>query len=618
MKRIMFWAVALLHCGLAFGKTSAVIENWSRELILSDTYKLTVREYRRVKIIDEQGYEHAVFHDYYDSFKKIRNVRLTVFDMQDKKIKTLTRLSALDMMFNPLYSVGDARMLVLDPQYRNYPFIVEIEVESTYDGFIGFPIWMPRYDHDLEVLNSEMTLQCDNDFKFKSVEMNGVPKPTVTEEGRRKTVRWSVKNLPAINKHLTYKSLAVQQPKVHLAPEKFMLENSVGEMSSWASFGDWYYTLNQRRNELSETTRKHLDSLRVVHGNDKRGLVKAIYKHMQSNTRYVSIQLGIGGFQAIPALEVERTGYGDCKGLTNYFSAMLNYCYIQSNHVLIYAGGDVPDLIPDFPSSQFNHVFLAVPFEADTLWFECTSQNSPPAHTGTFTDDRFALWVDNKKSKLIRTPVLDDRDTRKETTGSISYDNQGDAELRLSVLQSGIFYEDSEYYLSLTPDRIQRFNYGKFFFKDFQIDSFKFSFPKKDKPLLHLNYTLKVKGLGNALGGKFVMPGQVLPSLEKHIALDFVNKKTEISRAFSLTDSVTVKAPPGFRFSSLPEDAVLSSEYGTFELFFRKVDHESILVRRKAVMIKGTYQNEVFDRFYQLLQKVRNVEQRKIVLLAKT
>ena len=416
MKAILICASVILYGASGFAKTSAIVESWSRNLILTDNYKLTVKEFFRVRVLDEHGYDHAVFRDYHDSFKKIRNLRVTVFDKNNNKVKSLTRLSALDLMLNPSYSIGDARMLILDPEYRNYPFTVEVEVEASHDGFLGFPLWMPRYSHDLEVLKAEMTLQCDMDFNFKSLELNGVDKPTVRLAGKSKIVRWVITGLPAVNRHLTYKSLATEQPKVHLAPEKFTLDNASGEMSTWAAFGEWYRKLNLSRRELSETTRGFLDSVRALYPDDRAGLAKALYKHMQSRMRYVSIQLGIGGFQAISALEVERSGYGDCKGLTNYFAALLDYCQIPSNHVLIYAGDDVPDLIPDFPSNQFNHVFLAVPLAQDTLWFESTSQNAPAAYTGTFTDDRFALWIDSKRSQLIRMPALTERQSIKRTS----------------------------------------------------------------------------------------------------------------------------------------------------------------------------------------------------------
>ena len=101
MKAILICASVILYGASGFAKTSAIVESWSRNLILTDNYKLTVKEFFRVRVLDEHGYDHAVFRDYHDSFKKIRNLRVTVFDKNNNKVKSLTRLSALDLMLNP-------------------------------------------------------------------------------------------------------------------------------------------------------------------------------------------------------------------------------------------------------------------------------------------------------------------------------------------------------------------------------------------------------------------------------------------------------------------------------------------------------------------------------------
>ncbi|MEN9549839.1 MAG: hypothetical protein RIR12_2430 [Bacteroidota bacterium] len=46
--------------------------------------------------------------------------------------------------------------------------------------------------------------------------------------------------------------------------------------------------------------------------------VELLYTCLQKNIRYISIQLGIGGWQPYDAAYVANNDYGDCKALANF------------------------------------------------------------------------------------------------------------------------------------------------------------------------------------------------------------------------------------------------------------------------------------------------------------
>jgi hypothetical protein len=157
------------------------------------------------------------------------------------------------------------------------------------------------------------------------------------------------------------------------------------------------------RDVLPDDIKKKVHEL-TDHLTDTRQKVYALYNFLQNNTHYISIQLGIGGWQPFPADYVATKRYGDCKALSNYMVALLKEAGIDGKYVVIYGGRDMPDLVGDFPSLQGNHMITCVPLGKDSIWLECTSQTESPDFMGSFTGDRNAILIDADGGHIVHTP----------------------------------------------------------------------------------------------------------------------------------------------------------------------------------------------------------------------
>ena len=96
---------------------------------------------------------------------------------------------------------------------------------------------------------------------------------------------------------------------------------------------------------------------------DDIGNAKKVYEYVQGKTRYISVQVGIGGWKPFNASEVDKLGYGDCKALTNYTMSLLKAVGVESNYSVVYAGSSQKNIEDDFTSIQGNHVILNIPSE---------------------------------------------------------------------------------------------------------------------------------------------------------------------------------------------------------------------------------------------------------------
>lgn len=614
--RILIFILCVVTCAAVEAKTSATIEDWTTRMEVSKSGHLTIAERIRIKVFDKDGYDRSLFYTYYNSFRSVNSVHYTVYDASGNRVKRKGKNDATDVMLNPSYEVGDTRVMYIEPDFRSYPFVVEIEFELDYNGFIDFPLWMPRYVHDLEVKKASLTFVCPSDYKFRTVSYNGAGDPAVTTTAEVKQYVWNVQNLPAVAPYGTYKAFAEDQARVRLAPFSFQLDRKPGSFEDWQHFGEWYLKLNEVDDELLPATKKELDLIREASGS-QREMIEEVYRYMQGKTRYVSIQLGIGGFKSLPLAEVDERGYGDCKALSTYTKAMLDYLKVPSNYVLVYAGDDVPDVVSNFPSNQFNHVFLAVPLAKDTVWLECTSQLVPASYLGTFTDDRHALWIASGKSRIIHTPAYSAERNTKVSNCRATVDANGDVHLTVKRQQSGVYFGEVMAYKSLAAERLKNYNDAKFRYKDFSIQSFDFS-ENRERQMLMLNYGLKVHSLVKRVSDKLILPTNLLDPVESEIDVDRLNKITDIRRAFTLEDNVTIEIPKNHHIHFLPTAGKEESEFGTVEVQVSTGKDESVVVKRKVVINKGSYRGESYEKFNSFLDRIKSMENAKIVFQNKT
>ncbi len=84
------------------------------------------------------------------------------------------------------------------------------------------------------------------------------------------------------------------------------------------------------------------------------------FSYVSREIRYVSIQIGIGGYKPSSPADVVKNGYGDCKDKTFLLRAVLEQWGLKSYAVLVRTR-DLGPLLPDVPCmDMFNHMITAV------------------------------------------------------------------------------------------------------------------------------------------------------------------------------------------------------------------------------------------------------------------
>ena len=116
------------------------------------------------------------------------------------------------------------------------------------------------------------------------------------DDGKKKSYTWHVKNMKPVSAEQGAANSAYIYPSVKLAPNKFSYYGYKGDLSSWKNYGLWIKQLYAGLDQLPDDRKTFFNDL-VKNATDDKEKIGLIYNYLQRNFRYVSIQLGIGGFK---------------------------------------------------------------------------------------------------------------------------------------------------------------------------------------------------------------------------------------------------------------------------------------------------------------------------------
>ncbi|MEO6231408.1 MAG: DUF3857 domain-containing protein [Ferruginibacter sp.] len=523
--------------------------------------KASYKVHQVVTILDENGKDELEFHEFSDQFHSLETVNIQLFDSKGSSIKKYKR-SDLSIQTSGEGLVPDGKVYFIQFPPTGYPVTMMVDYELRYTGLLNYPDYDVQFPEQA-VENSMFTamVPVDLDLRHKNKNTNLVP--VIAADGKVKTYTWVSKNLPALEYEAGSVSRSSRYPHVILSPNKFELDNYAGDMSSWESFGKWYGDLSKKTSNLTDDRKEFFKSMVKDAGSDLEK-IKLVYNYLQTNCRYVSIQLGIGGFKPFEADFVDKKKYGDCKALSNYTQACLGAVGIKSYQALINASYNQEPVDPTFPHNGFNHVIVCVPLKKDTVWLECTSNSTEPGELGNFTENRNALLITENGGKLVPTPKSKASENILTTHTSIDLAEDGSGIARISMFSNGEFRQDFIHYISnKKKDDQKRFLVR--YIGYMQPDDFEIIYDQADKKAA-TKMAMSISKVPEFTAGKkmFLNPriykiwNEDLPKTENRTQ-DYYFENPYIK-----TDTTIYKLPEGYGIESLPKAKHLTFEYGNF------------------------------------------------------
>ena len=609
----------LLACAMhgATQTVDAVVVQSTTEVDCRDMRNTRISEQRIYRLLNERASDLAEFEIGCSKWQKLTDFNGQVTDATGKVIRKFKKgeLKRSDLSGS---FADDIYTLSLDYTPPSYPITIEFNwVSEANNGNFGFPTFAPVEAYNTQVDHASYVLTAPAEMACRHLCLNTTTQVTQSPSGDGR-IRYEahMDNLPAIDSEPYSPPAREIVPQILWAPCKFEFHSVQGDMSSWQGFGAWNHSLLTGRQELSPEFKAQLHVMTDTCTSD-RSKVDVIYRYLAKTTRYVSIQLGIGGWQPFLASDVCRTGFGDCKGLTNYLCAMLNEVGVPANYVVIKSGQR--HLVTEFPSNQFNHVIAQVPLPGDTLWLECTASAFVPlgyVHESIAGND--ALLIDESGGHLVKLPNYSPEQNVSYNKARIMLQDDGSAKVNVDMRYECRQYEDMLPLMSRTEQQRRDAMLGGLNLSAVTLGDFSFTEHKDSYATPHIDVSMQLESrkLANITGSRMFVPVGLFHKVTVPRALQQRVKPVYIDYGYVDIDTLVVNIPEGFVIEAVPQPVNEVTPLGELSQTFEATDYTVTVVTRH-LMRDGNYPASDYNTLRTFKTAVKKVYDQRIVLRRK-
>lgn len=598
---------------------SKLTEN-ANSIVLNETFQIEIKANDEVNyttrksilFLNELGYETNEFSEHYDKFNKVKSCKATIYNALGKVINVIKKSEFKDNSLVDGVSIfSDNRILFLEYTPIQYPFIIEYESEiESSNGAILKP-WYPLANSNQSVLFSELIVKNEttNNLNFSEINFSFIP---IEKENTTNGVRYYCKNIAAF-KEEQLANYSNELPYLRILQLSAAVEGNKFNLESWKSFGIDYYTNFLKDNSsISEQTKNKINAM-FTSSDTKIEKIKKVYKYIQDNTRYVSVQVGVGGWKPIDVVDVEKYGYGDCKALSNYARAILNSFGIESYCTVLY-GGEKKDINPDIVGFQGNHMILTVPLETTNLFLECTSQTNPFGYLGTFTSDRNALMIKPDGAEIVRTTKYTTEENVQNTKANFTINLDKSINGNVSIESKNVQYshlngfenEDKKEIIKMYNNRYGHLN-------NLQVDEMKFNNDKSTYTYTE-KFNLNAQNYFTFENSNIILPLNVLHRSEVSLA-KYRNRKFSFTLKYGFCDNdeITIKLPEGYELKSIPEKIELNEKFGKYTVEIKK--EKGVIIFKRILRINdGNYPKEEYENYRKFREQISRFDNTKVLI----
>lgn len=609
VKRLSFIFI-LLTILLPISAQKAVVEDYSTDIICDKLTHAVMHFKKTTTILHESASDFGFFSCTCSNSNQLISFKGQVTDASGNIIRKMKIKDLKKTEYSPYLAIDDY-IMYLEYTPSSFPVTVTYEWElDCKDNLVEFPPFCPQTDYNVDVKRAAYHLAAPQElgvrYAFKNISQ---PAEVYKNKAGAQVISLEMTDIPRVKKIPYTRPIYDRVPIAYFAPSLFVYYETQGSLSNWKEFGMWQFGMLRGRDILPEDIRNEIHQLTDSLGDDRQK-VEAIYNLLGKKTRYVAILFGIGGQRPASAIDVCSSGYGDCKGLTNFMRAMLQEVGITSNYTTISTRNR--QLLKDFASvGQMNHVILQVPIKNDTIWLECTNPQLPFGYVHGDIAGHDAIEVSRAGGRLVHIPAYPDSTNLARNQIRLQLDGSGIADIDVSSVFYNLRMESRIPVYKMGRDEQKKAILRMLYAPQAEIDKSEF---KMEGPVLSLDAHVRSKNYTTATGKRLFVPvcpirrDTSIPAVDEERLEDFY-----IETGYCDEDEIIITLPEGSEIEATPSDVIINESFASFHSIIKRKGSQIIITNRLLVK-SGTYDKSSYSRFIEFMKKVNTAYGQKVVL----
>jgi Domain of Unknown Function with PDB structure (DUF3857) len=274
-------------------KTDAVLLYSEQNVTVISADKIREQVRMAYKILRPSGREYGIAWVPFNPHKRVIHLRAwcipaqgNIYEVKDKDVieVSLPKIDGAEL-------ISDVKVKLLQIPAPDVGNIVGYEYEAEEQPLVLQDTW--RFQHEIPVVESHFFLQLPPGWEYSALWLN-YPEVKAAQNGANQW-QWTVSDVKAVRKEVDMPPMEGVEGQMVLSffPAGGPASNG---FSNWQQMGNWYLNLTNGRRDASPEIKQTVTSL-TASAKTPLDKMRALAAFVQSDIRYVAIELGVGGLQ---------------------------------------------------------------------------------------------------------------------------------------------------------------------------------------------------------------------------------------------------------------------------------------------------------------------------------